>query len=134
MKNLNAVTVSEDKLTVDIGVGLVWIDVYKALEEHDIAVIGGRQPAIGVAGFLLGGGLSFQNSERGLSCHGVVEFEVRSASYRLCPSRPSRLTDFKKIVLADSTVAKVNATNNKELFWALKGGGSNFGKTSSQIR
>ncbi|KAJ5493701.1 FAD-binding type 2 [Penicillium fimorum] len=106
MKKFNAVALSEDRLTADIGVGQTWFDVYKALEEYGLTVTGGRQPSVGVAGLLLGGGLAFQNSEHGLSSHGVVEYEI---------------------VLADSTVAKVNATSNKDLFWALKGGGPNFG-------
>ncbi|KAJ5970229.1 FAD-binding type 2 [Penicillium vulpinum] len=106
MKRFNTINVSEDRLTADFGVGQTWFDVYKALEEYGLTVTGGRQSSVGVAGLLLGGGLAFQNSERGLSCHGVVEYEM---------------------VLADSTVVKVNATSNKDLFWALKGGGPNFG-------
>ncbi|KAJ5382261.1 FAD-binding type 2 [Penicillium concentricum] len=106
MNKFNTVSLSEDRLTADIGVGQTWFDVYKALEEYGLTVTGGRQPSVGVAGLLLGGGLAFQNSERGLSSHGVVEYEI---------------------VLADSMVTKVNATSNKDLFWALKGGGPNFG-------
>lgn len=42
--------------TVDIGAGLVWDDVYAALEPHGINVVGGRVTGVGVAGFTLGGG------------------------------------------------------------------------------
>lgn len=38
------------------------------------------------------------------------------------------LTHEKKVVLADSTIVKANALENTDLFWALKGGGPNFGK------
>ncbi|KXG49321.1 FAD-binding, type 2 [Penicillium griseofulvum] len=125
MKRFNTVSLSEDRLTADIGVGQTWFDVYKALEKYGLTVTGGRQPSVGVAGLLLGGGLAFQNSERGLSSHGVVEYEVNGEWAFLMLVRNA---DFvPKIVLADSTVAKVNATSNKDLFWALKGGGPNFG-------
>jgi hypothetical protein len=67
---------SEDKKTVDVGLGLRWLDVYKALDPYDVAVTGGRVPPVGVPGLLLGGGLSFQNSEQGFSCMGVINYEV----------------------------------------------------------
>ena len=43
--------------TADIGAGLVWDDVYTALEPHGVSVVGGRVPSVGVAGLTLGGGL-----------------------------------------------------------------------------
>lgn len=75
MKKFKTTTLSEDRATAEIGVGQNWLEVYKALAEYGLTVTGGRQP-VGVAGLLLAGGLSFQNSERGLSCHGVIEYEV----------------------------------------------------------
>ncbi|KAL4745783.1 hypothetical protein BDW72DRAFT_46261 [Aspergillus terricola var. indicus] len=97
---------SEDKKTVNIGVGLRWADVYERLDEHGLAVAGGREPRVGVAGLLLGGGLSYQCNEVGVGCMGVVDYEV---------------------VLADSTIVHANKDENPDLFWALKGGGPNFG-------
>lgn len=41
---------------VDIGAGLIWDDVYAALEPHGVNVVGGRVTGVGVAGFTLGGG------------------------------------------------------------------------------
>jgi len=72
------IKLSQDKSTATIGLGLTWLEVYKALEAHDIAVTGGRIPSVGVPGLLLGGGLSFQNSEHGFSCSGVVNYEAGS--------------------------------------------------------
>ncbi|KAL6231510.1 hypothetical protein BDW75DRAFT_233559 [Aspergillus navahoensis] len=66
---------SEDKKTVDIGVGLRWVDVYEKLDEHGLNVAGGREPRVGVAGLLLGGGLSYQCNEVGVGCMGVVDYE-----------------------------------------------------------
>lgn len=71
-------TLSENKSTAEIGFGLTWLEVYKRLDPYGLTVTGGRVPSVGVAGLLLGGGLSFQNSEQGLSCNGVVEYEVLS--------------------------------------------------------
>lgn len=85
LSNFTQVNVSADKSTADVGLGLRWLDVYKGLEPHGIAVTGGRVPPVGVPGLLLGGGISFQNSEHGLSCMGVVNYEVCS----LCTSAPS---------------------------------------------
>lgn len=133
MKNFADLSVSNDLSTVDIGVGLTWLEVYKALDSYGLTVTGGRVPSVGVAGLLLGGGLSFQNSQHGLSCNGVVEYEVNKT---LVPSRLAgflggMLTREKKVVLADSTIVKASALENTDLFWALKGGGPNFGKAMS---
>ncbi|KAL5050787.1 hypothetical protein BDW71DRAFT_194511 [Aspergillus fruticulosus] len=66
---------SEDKKMVDIAVGLRWADVYEKLDEHGLAVAGGREPRVGVAGLLFGGGLSYQCNEVGVGCMGVVDYE-----------------------------------------------------------
>ena len=42
--------------TAEIGAGLIWDDVYAALEPHGVNVVGGRVTGVGVAGFTLGGG------------------------------------------------------------------------------
>ncbi|GKZ26172.1 hypothetical protein AbraIFM66951_010044 [Aspergillus brasiliensis] len=100
------IQVAEDKSTAEIGVGLRWLEVYRRLEEHGVAVAGGRVPSVGVSGLLLGGGISFQNSQYGVGAMGVCNYEV---------------------VLANSQIINANAYENPDLFWALKGGGPNFG-------
>ena len=97
---------SEDRKFVDVGPGNKWGQVYNYLEQFDLAVAGGRLAPVGVPGLLLGGGLSYYGNAAGWSADNVVEYEV---------------------VLANGTI--VNATENKnaDLFWALKGGSSNFG-------
>ncbi|OOG00783.1 hypothetical protein ASPCADRAFT_511678 [Aspergillus carbonarius ITEM 5010] len=103
---LDQVRLSEGKSTADIGVGLRWLQVYRQLDEHGVAVAGGRVPSVGVPGLLLGGGISFQNSQYGVGAMAVSNYEV---------------------VLANSRIINANAHENPDLFWALKGGGSNFG-------
>ncbi|EED77610.1 predicted protein [Postia placenta Mad-698-R] len=58
MARFNGVTYNSDSQTVDIGTGLIWDDVYSALEPYDVNVVGGRVTGVGVAGFTLGGGKS----------------------------------------------------------------------------
>lgn len=56
---------------------------------------------------LLGGGLSFLSAQFGLACDNVVNYEV---------------------VLANASIVNANADSNTALFWALKGGGNQFGE------
>lgn len=76
LSKFNHVKLSDDKSTADVGLGLSWLDVYKALDPHRLAVAGGRIPTVGVPGLLLGGGISFQNSQYGVGAMGVSSYEV----------------------------------------------------------
>jgi FAD/FMN-containing dehydrogenase len=80
LQEFRQLELSADEKTADVGVGLRWLEVYKRLDPFGLAVTGGRVPDVGVPGLVLGGGLSFQNGERGLACMGVTEYEV--CSYR----------------------------------------------------
>ncbi|KAI0391866.1 hypothetical protein F5Y17DRAFT_387803 [Xylariaceae sp. FL0594] len=105
--SLNSVQYSDaSKTVVQIGAGNRWMDVYQVLAKDDLAVTGGRFGPVGVSGLLLGGGVSYFSSEHGWAANGVVNYEV---------------------VLANGTVCHANARQNSDLFWALKGGGFNFG-------
>lgn len=91
---------------VDIGPGARWRDVYAALDKHGLMVPGGREGSVGVAGLLIGGGISFLSGSRGFACDNVSAFEV---------------------VLADGRQVQASKTMNPDLFWAMKGGSNNFG-------
>lgn len=56
MSKFNKVTYSSTKHTAMVGAGLIWDDVYAALEPHNVSVVGGRVHGVGVAGFTLAGG------------------------------------------------------------------------------
>lgn len=56
MSRFGGVTYNEASGTADIGAGLIWDDVYTALEPYAVNVVGGRVTGVGVAGFTLGGG------------------------------------------------------------------------------
>jgi FAD/FMN-containing dehydrogenase len=61
---------------------------------------------VGVGGFLLGGGISYNQAQIGFSCDTIVKYEV---------------------VLGNGTIVNANRTANADLWKALKGGGNNFG-------
>jgi len=90
LHKLNQTTLSEDKKTASIGMGAKWMDVYDALGSEGLAVSGARVPTVGVAGYILGGGLSFQHSGKGLACMNVVDYEV-SACYMSLRQGPTNV-------------------------------------------
>jgi FAD/FMN-containing dehydrogenase len=107
LQKLNAISVSADKKVATIGPGQRWGEVYKTLDPYELSVVGGRIPQVGVGGLILGGGFFHFSGKYGLAADNVKNFEV---------------------VLADGSVVNANAQSNSDLFWALKGGGPNFGQ------
>src|SRR5437868_5163907 len=106
LQNLTTLTLSESKDLVSVGPGNRWINVYEFLEPHNLAVVGGRVPSVGVGGLITGGGNSYFSTGHGMACDNVASFEV---------------------VIADGSIVTASAAENKDLFWALKGGSNNFG-------
>ena len=64
MTRFSDVVYNEEAQTADIGAGLIWDDVYAALEPYNVTVVGGRVTGVGVAGFTLGGGLYFAQKRK----------------------------------------------------------------------
>ncbi|SPQ24831.1 da282525-0d69-4986-86b6-6158ee645cdf [Thermothielavioides terrestris] len=89
-----------------VGAGNTFGEVYAWLADHGRSAIGGRDEQVGVAGFLLGGGMGAFPNLYGFGADGIVNAEV---------------------VLADGRIVNANAQENPDLYRALKGGGSNFG-------
>ncbi|KXJ87892.1 hypothetical protein Micbo1qcDRAFT_215132 [Microdochium bolleyi] len=106
MSNLTTLAVAEDKQTVTLGPGHDWGEVYTELDKHGLTASGGRLAPVGVPGLLLAGGVNFHGNQRGWAADNVLEYEV---------------------VLASGEIVTVSATEMPDLFWALKGGSSNFG-------
>ena len=86
--------------------GAVWEDVVAAVAPHGLSVMHGSSPDVGVVGYLVGGGLSFYSRHHGLASNHVVAVEV---------------------VTADGELRRATAIEHPDLFWALRGGGGNFG-------
>ncbi|SPQ23618.1 c707416b-dcfe-49b6-ad34-7f99f2c61f99 [Thermothielavioides terrestris] len=110
MRRLKGITLSADRSTVEIAVGETWTTVYTELEKHGLTVAGARVGGIGVAGFILGGGLSMFSTRTGFACDSVVEF---------------------KVVLASGQLVRASADENADLWIALRGGLNNFGIVTS---
>lgn len=106
MRRFSEVTVHADNQTVDVGSGLIWDDVYKALEPHNINVVGGRVSGVGVGGFTLGGGYSWKSNQFGLAIDNVIGYEL---------------------VTPNGTVVYVTNDSYPDIFFGLKGGLNNFG-------
>jgi FAD/FMN-containing dehydrogenase len=98
--------VSKTKKTVIVGAGKRWSDVYTYLAQYDLVTLGGRFGHVGVPGLLLGGGINYFGNTKGWAMNHVVRFQV---------------------VLANGTVVNATSASSPDLFWALKGGSSNFG-------
>ncbi|KAJ5754915.1 hypothetical protein N7533_004458 [Penicillium manginii] len=106
MSNLTTLQLNADQSIVSVGPAYRWQDVYAFLAKHDLTAAGGRLGPVGVPGLLLAGGVNFYGNQVGFGCDTVVNYEV---------------------VLADGSVVQANKSSNADLFWALKGGSSNFG-------
>ncbi|KAF9474837.1 FAD-binding domain-containing protein [Pholiota conissans] len=106
MSRFSEVNYNSSSQTADVGAGLVWDDVYAALEPFGVNVVGGRVTGIGVAGFTLGGGYSWKSNQFGLAVDNVIAFEL---------------------VLPNGRITTVTEKSDPSLFFGLKGGENNFG-------
>ncbi|KAL2059860.1 hypothetical protein VTL71DRAFT_10015 [Oculimacula yallundae] len=124
---LNGLKLDMETQTAFVGTGNRWGAVYEFLEPSNLTVVGGRVSDVGVGGFLLGGmfknfifapydedivlteqtgGISFISRKYGWGCDNVRSYEI---------------------VLANGTIANINYASHPDLYFALRGGGKNFG-------
>ena len=103
---LHDVMVDADARTVRAGGGCTWETFNDATHAYGLATTGGIIGSTGIAGLTLGGGIGYLSRKYGLSCDNLISAEV---------------------VTADGDVVTASATEHPDLFWALRGGGGNFG-------
>ncbi len=103
---MREVTVDVDGRTARTGAGALWIDVVEAVAPHGLAALHGSSPDVGVVGYSLGGGMGWYARELGLATNSITAVEV---------------------VTGDGRLVRATAEEEPDLFWAVRGGGGNFG-------
>jgi len=107
---INYVRVNPKSRTVRVGAGCKWSDVDHATHAFGLAVPSGIVSGTGVAGLTLGGGMGHLTRKYGLTIDNLLSVDV---------------------VLADGSFVVANGEENTDLFWAVRGGGGNFGIVTS---
>ncbi|MDX6250526.1 MAG: hypothetical protein QOF10_3886 [Kribbellaceae bacterium] len=110
LRKMTSVQIDPEARLARVAGGAAWADVDVACQPFGLATTGGRVSTTGVAGLTLGGGSGWLERKFGLACDALVSVELITADGQL--------------VIADET-------KNIELFWALHGGGGNFGVATS---
>ena len=106
VRGLQEVRVDPGARRVRVGPGVKWDRVAPRLSAHGLAGLHGSSPDVGIAGYSLGGGMGWLARKHGLQCNAVTAMEL---------------------VTADGELVRADAEHHPELFWALRGGGGNFG-------
>ena len=110
LSGMRTVTVDATSRTARAEGGATWGDFNDATHAHGLATTGGIISTTGVGGLTLGGGIGYLARAFGLSCDNLLSAEV---------------------VTADGRSVLANEDENADLFWALRGGGGNFGVVTS---
>jgi FAD/FMN-containing dehydrogenase len=103
---MTGVLIDPDRRTARVGAGTRWADVIAAAAPFGLAPLSGTSPTVGVVGYTLGGGLGWLSRRFGFAADSVLRAEI---------------------VTADGTLRTVSPDQDPDLFWAIRGGGGNFG-------
>lgn len=104
------VLVDPDRRIARVGPGARWGDVIAAAAPFGLAPLSGSSPTVGVTGYTLGGGVGWLSRKYGFAADSLVRVDI---------------------VTADGRPRTATATRNPDLFWAVRGGGANFGVVTS---
>jgi hypothetical protein len=103
---MNAVSIDAERRIARVGAGALWGDLVPQASELGLAACHGSSPTVGIVGYSLGGGVGWYSRKHGLQANRVTAVEL---------------------VDATGTERRVDADSDPELFWALRGGGGDFG-------
>ena len=112
VRPMKQIDVDPDARQVRVGAGVTWAEFDRTTQEYGLAVTGGRASTTGVAGFTLGGGSGWLERSLGLACDSLLSVDL---------------------VTADGRQVTASEDENPDLFWALHGGGGNFGVATSFV-
>jgi FAD/FMN-containing dehydrogenase len=110
LAEMKGIEIDADNATATAEGGVIWAELNSAAGEHSLAVTGGVISTTGIAGYTLGGGLGWLMAKHGLASDNLLVVEL---------------------VTADGKVLDVDEASHPDLFWALRGGGGNFGVATS---
>ena len=103
---LKGTSIDHSERTVRAGAGLTAKELVLAASQHGLAPVLGECPTVGISGLTLGGGLGWLSGGYGAACDNLLSAQLITASGDLVVTSP---------------------TDNPDLFWAIRGGGGNFG-------
>jgi FAD/FMN-containing dehydrogenase len=103
---LTGVEIDPDRRTARVGAGTPWSAVIEAAAPHGLAPLSGSSPTVGVVGYTLGGGTGWLSRAYGYAADSVIRADV---------------------VTAEGELVTAGESEHPDLFWALRGGGGNFG-------
>ena len=112
MRRMNAVSVDADARTATVQGGATWAAFDSATQPHKLMATGGRVSTTGVSGLTLGGGSGWLERKFGFACDNLESVTL---------------------VTADGRTVTASESENPDLFWALHGGGGNFGVATELV-
>jgi FAD binding domain len=105
-QQMRGVEIDVEAQTARVQAGALWIEVSEAATPYGLFPLSGSSPDVGVVGYTLGGGLSWLARKHGLAANHVTAIEL---------------------VTPDGELVRATSEQHADLFWALRGGGGNFG-------
>jgi FAD/FMN-containing dehydrogenase len=103
---MTGVTIDAERRIARVEAGALWLDAVEPAAEAGLAALHGSSPDVGIVGYSLGGGIGWYARKLGLATNSVTAVEL---------------------VLGDGSLVRADAHENPDLFWAVRGGGGNFG-------